>query len=98
MLEKFRGWKRRRTYRAGEICTKFVARDVFREVQVIDVSDIDIGIILGRVRTWNVLHQSKGFKEKPPFGDVERLELHSLWDWAGKPWVGPVPASSGEDI
>jgi hypothetical protein len=86
-----RRWLRRRRYRPGRVVTGFVAKDIRRDVLVIDASRIDAGVITVRVRTWNVLYVGHGLAAVPPFGDVQTVELHTLWAWAGAPWGGPVP-------
>lgn len=78
-------------YRQGKIVSHFVARDIRREVMVVDSSEIEEGYIIAKVRTWNVLYDIKGIEKKPEFGDVERLRIKDLWSWMGQPWGGTVP-------
>lgn len=89
-----RRWLRRRWYRPGRVVTRFVARDIRRDVLVIDASQIDAGIITVRVRTWNVLYAVKGLASVAPFGDVQTVELRALWAWAGA--VGRAGAGAGD--
>ena len=81
-------WKRK--YCEGKIISQFVARDIRREVEVIDSSTIEDGYILAKVRTWNTLHEIKGIEKKPEFGEVERLHVKDLWNWTGQTWGGQV--------
>jgi hypothetical protein len=82
---------RKRQYRPGRVVTRFLAPDVRRDVAVVDASQIDAGIILARVRTWNVLYAATGLAPTPPFGDVRTVAIQDLWVWSGAAWGGPVP-------
>ena len=81
-------WKK--TYRPGRIVSRFVAKDVRREVVVVEASQVDAGFISARIRTWNVLYAAENLTQKPPFGEVRRVEIGSLWNWTGPDWGGPV--------
>jgi hypothetical protein len=94
MLNKFRLWRWKRAYSIGKIVTRFIAPDIRRDVDVVDTSEIESGVITVRTRTWNVLYHIKEIKEKPPFGDVRRIEIRDLWKWEGELWGGPVPDST----
>jgi len=84
----------RRDYRVGKILTNFVARDIRRDIEIVDVADVDNGILTVKTRTWNLLHAIRGRHEKPPFGDVRQVEIEHLWDWDGEQWGGEVPEST----
>lgn len=86
-------WMWKRKYRPNQIVTHFIARDVRRDVQVIDVEEITKGIITVRTKTWNVLYAIKGIAEEPQFGEIRRIEIKHLWNWSGALWGGPVPNS-----
>src|SRR4051794_32834584 len=90
VLQKLRLWFWKRRYRPGRVVTEFVAPDIRRDVEVIDVSRIASGVIVARTRTWNVLYVIRGFETEPPFGDVCELAIKDLWKWGGQPWGGPV--------
>lgn len=85
-------WKKK--YRAGTVISQFIARDIRRDVEVVDASQIDGGIIQARIRTWNVLYATNGLAPIPDFGDVETVEIRGLWEWSGAPWGGPVPGQT----
>jgi hypothetical protein len=70
--------------------TRFLAPDVRRDVEVVDASEIDAGLLTVRTRTWNVLYAKKGLSPKPPFGGVRTVSIGDLWAWSGEPWGGPV--------
>lgn len=89
-----RRWLRRRTYRPGRVVTQFVALDIRRDVLVVDASQLDVGTITARVRTWNVLYSVKRLASVPPFGEVQTIQLRELWAWTGAPWGGPVPGQA----
>jgi hypothetical protein len=86
-----RRWYRRRLYRPGRVVSRFLAPDVRRDVQVIDASSIDAGLLVVQTRTWNALYAIKGNLPEPPFGEVRTVAIEDLWAWSGEPWGGPVP-------
>jgi hypothetical protein len=88
ILQNILTWSWKIRYRPGKIITRFIAKDIRRDVAVIESAEIESGIITGKIRTWDVLYASKGIKEKPSFGDVQRFEIEHLWDWPGDPWLG----------
>jgi hypothetical protein len=86
-------WHRRRIYRPGRTVTRFVARDIRRDVEVIDVSKIRDGVLIARTCTWNVLHHAKGLQQKLGLGEVREIEINRLWEWPSNSWGGSVPPS-----
>lgn len=85
---RLRNWWRRRTLREGRVVSRFIARDVRRDILVVSAAKIDEGLITGRVRTTNVLYLSKGLVPRSEFGPPEELRLDELWHWSGKTWGG----------
>ena len=92
-LAKLRSWYWKRRYRPGKILTQFIARDIRRDVEIIDATYASNGVIVVRTRTWNVLYVFRGLAPQPPFGEVRTVEIKDLWKWSGEPWGGPVPPS-----
>ena len=88
ILQAVRDWNRRRVFKPGRVLSRFIARDVKREIEVVSVDRITDGIIVGRVRTNNVLYLAKGLTEEDGFGEAETLEIATLWNWSGQPWGG----------
>ena len=88
MLRDLRTWSRRRTFREGKIVSRFIARDVRRDVLVVSAARVDEGIITGRVRTTNVLYVSKGLVPEPEFETARELHINEMWHWTGKSWGG----------
>jgi hypothetical protein len=74
--------------------TRFIACDVRRDVQIVDASEIEEGVISVRTRTWNVLYSIRHIKAKPEFGDTRKIAIKDLWTWSGERWGGPVPDST----
>lgn len=93
LTHRLQVWFWRCRYRPGRTLTRFIARDIRREVEIFDTSRIEEGIVIGRIRTWNLLYVAKGLKEKPVFGEIRELELAQLWRWNGEIWGGPVSES-----
>jgi hypothetical protein len=97
-LKKIRVWRWKWLYRPGRIISRFLAPDVRRDVEIVDVSLIETGIIVAKTRTCNVLYAATGIAPEPGFGEVRKIEVKNLWNWSGEPWGGRVPDStaSGE--
>ena len=83
---------RRRQFRVGATLTRFVAKDIRRDVEVVEASELDRGVITARICTWNVLYAVKGLVPEPAFSEPRQIELEHLWQWSGAPWGGPVPS------
>ncbi len=94
LKELVRRWTlaaQKRRYREGVTLCRFVAKDIRREIEVIDASEIEAGFVGVRTRTWNVLYASKGGQPPPSFSNKQRVALDRLWVWDGSPWGGLVP-------
>lgn len=88
MFEGIRNWHRRRKYKEGKTLSRFVARDVRRDVIIVSAKRIDEGIIIGKVRTMDVLYLSKGIVSEPDFDQEKELKISELWCWSGQSWGG----------
>lgn len=97
MLKSFLTWYRRRKYRAGEVLSQFVARDVRRDILIVSTERIDDGIIIGRVRTTNLLYLSRGLVPPPDFGPPQELSIGDMWHWTGQSWGGLPDGTSIAD-
>jgi hypothetical protein len=81
----------RRKYKAGAQLTEFVAPDVKRDVEIVDVSELELGYVTARIRTWNLMHVARGLATVPAFGAARRVALAELWTWTGERWGGAIP-------
>lgn len=63
----------------GAELTRFVAKDVRKDVLVVDVSRLDEDRLVVRTRTWNVLYVSKDLATVPPYGDPIEVGIDDLW-------------------
>lgn len=88
MLKALKNWLRRRKYKEGKIVSRFIARDVRRDVLVLSTARIDEGVITGQVRTTNLLYLASGLTSQPEFGPAGDLLIDELWHWTGKSWGG----------
>ena len=88
MLKSIRRWFRRRQYRVGRVISRFIARDVRRDVEVTDACRIDEGFITARVRTLNVLYQMHGLVPESEFELPREIAIADLWRWTGQSWGG----------
>jgi hypothetical protein len=94
VLHKIRRWRWRRRYRPGCVVTRFLAPDIRQDVEVVDVAQIESGVISARTRTWNVLYAVRGVEPEAAFGDVREVQIEELWKWTGATWGGAVPDST----
>jgi len=88
LIQKIKHWYRRRVYKPGTVISKFVARDVRREVKIISVDGINDGFIVGQVRTNNVLYITRGLVSEQRYSDPVILDIRQLWNWPGQSWGG----------
>jgi hypothetical protein len=87
-LAELKRHRLRRIYREGQVVSRFIARDVRRDVLVVAAEELDSGIITARVRTTNILYECSSLVEKSSFGAPERISLDRLWHWSGASWGG----------
>lgn len=78
-------WYRKKVYKPGRIISKFIAHDVRREIKIVSVDKIDEGVIVGQVRTNNILYLSKELVEEQEFSEPRPLNISNMWEWSGKP-------------
>lgn len=88
MFESIQAWLRRPGYRVGQTLSRFVATDVRRDVEIMDVSRLDQGFITAQVRTTNVLYQRRGLVPESQFDEAREIAIVDLWQWAGHAWGG----------
>jgi hypothetical protein len=97
MFKTIRNWVRRRTFQEGKTVSRFIARDVRREVLVVSVARIDEGLITARIRTINVLYLSYKLIAPPEFDPPRELRIDELWNWTGQGWGGLPDGTSIAD-
>jgi hypothetical protein len=88
MIQQIQSWLHRRQYRVGRTLIRFVARDVRREVEILDITRLDESYITARIRTFNVLYVSKGLLPKTEFEVPREVAIGDLWTWTGQSWGG----------
>jgi hypothetical protein len=88
IFKSIRNWFRRRRYREGTIVSRFIARDIRRDILIVSLAQVDDGFIIGRVRTTNVLYLSRGLVPEPEFEPAQDLRIEEMWRWTGKSWGG----------
>jgi hypothetical protein len=81
---------RRRNFRAGRTLTRFIAKDVRRDIEIINASEIADGFLTVRIRTWNVLYAIKHIATIPDFSEPRRVKIQDMWHWKGPSCGGPV--------
>lgn len=88
ILKGIQSWLRRQTIREGMTLSRFVARDVRRDILVTSTARIEDGLITGRVRTVNVHYVSRGLDTQPAFQPAKELRIDEMWKWTGESWGG----------
>lgn len=88
MFKSIQNWIRRRKFREGRTLSRFIARDVRREILIVSAARLDEGYITVRVRTVNVLYVSKGLIPEPEFEAPSEMRFDEVWKWSGKNWGG----------
>ena len=88
ILKRIQSWYRRLKYREGRTLSRFIARDVRREILIVSAARIDEGIITGRVRTTNLLYLMRGLVPQPEFEPARELRIEKMWNWSGQNWGG----------
>jgi hypothetical protein len=88
MFKRVRNWLRRCGYREGRTLSRFIARDVRREILIVSAAQVQEGIVIGRVRTTNMLYVARGLAPEPEFGPPQELRIGEMWHWTGQPWGG----------
>lgn len=68
--------------------SRFIARDIRRDILIVSVARLDEGLIVARVRTTNVLYVSRGLMAEPAFEPPRELQLATMWEWTGQRWGG----------
>jgi len=87
-IQNAKKWRRRRIYKAGMRISRFIAKDVKREIEIVSAEEIDDGFVMAKVRTYNLLYLSKRLTKKEPFSPAQRMAIDDLWKWTGKSWGG----------
>lgn len=88
MFQRIKRWLRHRKYHEGRTLSQFIAPDVRRDILIVSAARIDEGIIVGRVRTKNVLYVDRGLAPEPEFEPPQELHIDTMWKWTGQPWGG----------
>ena len=88
MFKGVRNWLRRRWYREGRTLSRFIAKDIRREILIVSAAKVEEGIITGRVRTTNLLYVARGLVLEPEFEPAREFRINEMWHWTGKSWGG----------
>ncbi|QDT51301.1 hypothetical protein Pan258_53900 [Symmachiella dynata] len=89
--------RHRKVFREGCVLSRFIARDIRREVMILSAHDIDDGFVTARIRTTNVMYLSRGVVSSHAFGPPQRIAIDQLWVWSGQPWGGLADGTSIAD-
>ncbi|HEY2341864.1 MAG TPA: hypothetical protein VGH90_02485 [Chthoniobacteraceae bacterium] len=79
-------WNRHRKFPEGVTLTRFIARDVRREILIVSSRRIDEGVVTARVRTTNVLYRTHGLAAQTDFEPARELCVDQMWNWPGQGW------------
>ncbi|MEM7455586.1 MAG: hypothetical protein AAF456_14630 [Planctomycetota bacterium] len=78
----------RQAFETGKPISRFIARDVRREILVVNIDELSSGFIIARTRTSNLFYLSKKLTEMREFGKPERISIEDIWNWTGQSWGG----------
>ncbi|KAI9135176.1 hypothetical protein [Acaryochloris sp. CCMEE 5410] len=90
--------RRRQIFRQGQTLSRFVARNIRRDVMILADADIDSSFITARIRTVNVLYMSRHLVPLTLFGLPEQVAVNRLWNWRGQPWGRLSDRTSTTDL
>src|SRR5687768_962166 len=93
-VNSIRRWYRRWKFREGKLLSRFIGRDIRREILIISVAKLDDGIVTARVRTTNILYLSNGLVPVPEFEPAREIRIDEMWRWTGKSRGGLPDGSS----
>jgi hypothetical protein len=82
--DRIRRWQ----YQEGRTLSRFIAKDIRREILIVSAAKVEEGIITGRIRTTNVLYAARGLAPMPEFEPARELRITEMWHWTGKSWGG----------
>src|SRR3954463_10376285 len=82
--DQFRRWR----YREGSTLSRFIAKDIRREIVIVSAARVEEGMITVRVRTTTFLSVSGGLAPEPEFEPARELRIDDMWHWTGKSWGG----------
>ena len=88
LFKSIRDRVRRWRYREGRTLSRFIAKDIRREILIVSAAKVEEGIITGRVRTTNLLYVARGLVLEPEFEPARELRIDEMWHWTGKSWGG----------
>lgn len=97
LLRNLRNWRRQWVYKPGRVLSRFVERDVRRDIRIVSSDRLHEGIVIGQVRTNNVLYLAKHLVADQDFGEPIALEIATMWKWSGQPWGGLPDGTSIAD-
>jgi len=78
----------RAAFESGEPISRFIAKDVRRQILIVGIDEIDSGFVVARTKTDNLLYASKNLAPETEFGGPERIQIDRIWEWTGNPWGG----------
>lgn len=85
------------TYQDGTKLSRFIAKDIRREVLIVSSARISEGIIRVRIRTTNVLYVARGYVTEGDFGPEVDMPVQHIWHWSGQSWGGLPDGTSIAD-
>ena len=87
----------RSAFNDERVLSRFVARDVKRQVKLVNIDEIESGFIVAQIKTTNILYLRNKLAEDQPFGSPQRLAIEEIWEWSGQPWGGQPDGTSIAD-
>ncbi|TWT78614.1 hypothetical protein CA13_00100 [Planctomycetes bacterium CA13] len=78
----------RAAFETGEPLSRFIARDVRRQILIVNIDEIESGFVVAQTKTDNILYLSKKLAVESEFGAPSRIQVGRMWEWTGNSWGG----------
>ena len=78
----------RAAFDSGEPMTRFIARDVRREILIVNIDELESGFVVAQTKTDNILYLSNNLAAESAFDAPERIQVDKMWEWTGNSWGG----------
>lgn len=94
MIKKFTDYLKLWRYRENRCLSRFIARDIRRDIKIVSAKRLSEGFLTVRMKTNNILYVSHDLTNEEGFGEEVEVSLDDLWTWSGKSWGGLPDGSS----
>ncbi|TWT75786.1 hypothetical protein CA13_73590 [Planctomycetes bacterium CA13] len=79
------------------VLSSFIAKDVRREIKLVDIEEIESGFVVAQIRTNNILYMCNKLADEQHFSEPQRIAIDKIWEWTGQSWGGLPDGTSIAD-